>query len=70
MAKLLKLTDSVTFVLDKISAIDISEDKSDEVGVRVFMPGVLNGFIVKCANSETAKECYNKIIKALEAKEE
>ena len=70
MAKLLKLTDSITFVLDKISAVDISGDKSDEVEVRVFMPGVLNGYIVKCTNSETANECYNRIIKALEAKEE
>lgn len=53
MAKLLKLTDSVTFVLDKISAVDINGDESDEV--RVLMPGVLNGYIVKCTNSETAK---------------
>ena len=70
MAKLLKLMDSVTFVLDKISAIDISGDKSDNVGVTVFMSGVLNGYFIKCTNSETAKECYNRIIKALEAKEE
>ena len=67
MARLLKLTDSLTLVLDKISAVDISGDKSEEV--RVFIPGVANGYIIRCGNNDTAKECYNRIINALESKE-
>ena len=64
MKKILKLEPSATLVLDKISAVDISNENPQ--CVRVFMSGVKDGYYINCGSEEGAKKLYNQIINALE----
>lgn len=63
MAKLIKVMPTLAFVADKISAVDINNENKKQV--RVFIPGIVSGYILNCDSEETARELYDNIVNEL-----